>query len=73
MQRDLDLFGVYIPPLLVCLLAAWLLTWLLSRLLIRTGFYRLVWHRPLFDVGLYTIVLGGTVLALAVVRGALGA
>ncbi len=73
MQREFDAFGVYIPPLLVCLVSAWLLTWLLSRVLIRIGFYRLVWHRPLFDVALYTLVLGSALLAFAAVRGAFGA
>ncbi len=72
MQRELDLFGVYIPPLLVCAVAAWLLGALLSRLLIRVGFYRFVWHRPLFDVAMYTIVLGGTLLAFAAMRSAFG-
>ena len=31
----------------------------LKRLLHRAGFYRLVWHRPLFDFALFVIVLGG--------------
>lgn len=73
MQRELDVFGVYIPPLLVCAIVAFLLAALLSQLLIRVGFYRLVWHRPLFDVAMYTIVLGGTLLAFAAARGAFGA
>lgn len=73
MQRDLNIFGVYLPPLLACLMIAWLLTWLLSRFLIRVDFYQFVWQRPLFDLGLYTVILGGTLLAFAAARGALGA
>lgn len=73
MQREIDVFGIYIPPLLVCLVIAWLLTWLLSRLLIGLGFYRLVWHRPLFDVALYAIILGSTLVAFAAARSAFGA
>ncbi|UIY44850.1 DUF1656 domain-containing protein [Methylobacterium radiotolerans] len=33
----------------------------LRRLLAATGFYRLVWHRPLFDLALYVVLLGGVV------------
>ena len=34
----------------------------LRRLLAATGFYRLVWHRPLFDLALYVVLLGGVVI-----------
>ncbi len=33
----------------------------LRRLLAATGFYRLVWHRPLFDLALFVVLLGGVV------------
>jgi hypothetical protein len=28
----------------------------------RTGFYRLVWHRSIFDLGIYVLLLGLVVL-----------
>lgn len=58
-----DLFGFYVPPLFFWLAVAavpfLLLRWLLARLRL----YRLVWHRALFDLSLYVIVLGGMVMA----------
>ena len=35
---------------------------LLRRLLERTGAYRYVWHRALFDLALYVVLLGAVVL-----------
>jgi hypothetical protein len=65
MRGEFDLFGVYLPLLLPAGLLAWGLTNLLIRVLNRTGFYRFVWHRPLANVALYVLVLGGTVFGLA--------
>jgi Protein of unknown function (DUF1656) len=60
---EIDLYGVFVPPLLIWLAAALPLTAVLRRLLRWLGFYRLVWHRPLFDFALLIIVLGGVVAA----------
>jgi hypothetical protein len=30
--------------------------------LARTGFYRFVWHRSIFDLGIYVLVLGLVVI-----------
>jgi hypothetical protein len=57
----MDVYGVFVPSLLVWLTAALLLTAALRQLLRWTGFYRLVWHRPLFDLALLVIVLGAVV------------
>jgi hypothetical protein len=57
--RELGFYGLLIPPLLVWMLAALALTAVLRRVLARLHFYRLVWHRPLFDTALLVIVLGG--------------
>jgi hypothetical protein len=65
MRGEIDLFGVYVPPLLFIAVFAWLLLVVLSRLLNRIGAYRIVWHRPLFNVALYVIVLAGCVFGLA--------
>ncbi|SEQ43360.1 Protein of unknown function [Faunimonas pinastri] len=62
MIAELDIYGVFIPPLLLFALIAYFLTvpvrWGLSRI----GFYRLVWHRPLFDLAMFVILLGIVVL-----------
>ncbi len=66
-RSELDLFGVYVPGLLCCGIAALLVNGLLRRGLAQTGFYRLVWHRALFDVALYVVVLGSVVWLTAAV------
>jgi hypothetical protein len=55
---ELDVYGVFVPSLLVWLTAALLLTAGLRQLLRWSGFYRLVWHQPLFDLALLVIMLG---------------
>jgi hypothetical protein len=59
----LDLFGFYLPSLMLWAVVACLPCILLSWGLRRLGFYRFVWHRALFDMALYVIILGGLVLA----------
>ena len=61
MIGEIDVYGVFIPPLLLWVGAALPLTAVLRRLLRMAGFYRLVWHRPLFDFALLVIVLGAVV------------
>jgi hypothetical protein len=63
MIGELDLYGVFVPPLLVWTGVALPLTSILRRLLRWIGFYRFVWHRPLFDFALLVIVLGAVVAA----------
>ncbi len=64
MTGEFDLYGVFVPSLAAWMLLAFLLLLPLRRLLARTGLYRLVWHRPLFDLALYVVLLGA-VVALA--------
>lgn len=64
MNGHLDLYGVYVPTLLLLLLVAYAVKSLLRALLARLGFYRLVWHPPLFNLALYVLVLG-TLFTLA--------
>jgi len=58
MTGHLDIYGVYVPMLLALLLVAYLLKNLLAALLQRLGFYRWVWHPPLFNLALYIMLLG---------------
>ncbi len=57
MRSELDLFGIFVPGLLFCMLAAFVLNAVLRRGLAWAGFYRLVWHRPLFDLSTYVVLL----------------
>ena len=68
MTHEIDLYGVFVPELLVYGLVAYAVSLLVRRLFGRIGLYRLVWHRALFDAALYVILLGGTA---ALARGLL--
>ncbi|WP_206239884.1 DUF1656 domain-containing protein [Novosphingobium terrae] len=61
--HDVLIGGVILSPIVAQLLIALLLTGLLSILLMRLGFYRLVWHRPLVELCIFCILLG-TIVAL---------
>ncbi|XQU76336.1 DUF1656 domain-containing protein [Cupriavidus sp. H18C2] len=61
MPGEISLYGVFIPSLLVWMLVAFVITSGARAVLSRVGFYRLVWHRSLFNLALYAIVLGGVV------------
>jgi hypothetical protein len=62
MTSDLDIYGVFVPALFAWLLIALGISLPLRRVLTWSGFYRFVWHRPLFDVALYVVLLGIVVL-----------
>jgi hypothetical protein len=57
MIGEFDIYGVFVPALLVWALVALSLTGVLRTVLARVGFYRLVWHRPLVDLSLLVIIL----------------
>ena len=58
MIGELDISGVFLPTLLVMMLASYLLFLGIHAVLNRVHFYRLVWHRALFNVALYAVLLG---------------
>jgi hypothetical protein len=58
MSAEISLHGLYVPTLLLLALAALAGTRVLGKLLLRLGFYRLVWHPALFDFALFGILLG---------------
>ncbi|WP_407522155.1 DUF1656 domain-containing protein [Methylobacterium oryzisoli] len=64
---DIDLYGVFVPALLVYAVLAFGVSLVLRRLLARAGLYRFIWHRPLFDLALTVVCLG----AIAAVAGRL--
>jgi hypothetical protein len=41
---------------------AYLINLVIRTVLARTGFYRFVWHRSIFDLGIYVLVLGLVVI-----------
>jgi len=57
--HTVEFLGFYLPPLLLWASAALILFAVLRRLLEWLGFYRFVWHRSLFNLALYVLLLGG--------------
>jgi hypothetical protein len=54
---EIDLFGVYIAPIVPMMLAAWVLMAPLRWAANRTGLLRYVWHPALFSFSVYLIIL----------------
>ena len=61
MISEVDVYGMLVTPMLLWVGAALLVAALVRHALGRLGAYRFVWHRPLFDLALLVIVLGGVV------------
>lgn len=64
MIREVDLFGVYLPPLLLygaVALAVWLI---LRTALERAGAYDHVWRPAVFNLSLYVMLFAATVAIL---------
>jgi protein AaeX len=61
---EINLFGVYVAPISVMLVAAWLVTIALRRVAARFGLLHYVWHPALFVFAIYTIVLSLIVLGV---------
>jgi hypothetical protein len=66
---EIDVFGVYVAPISLMLVGAWLITIALRRLANRFGLLRYVWHPALFTFAIYVVVLSSWVLIVA--RGGL--
>jgi hypothetical protein len=66
MTGEIDLYGVFVSPLVIWVAIALPLTALLRRLLARAGLYRFVWHRPLFDLALLVMMVYGVVFVSGV-------
>ena len=62
---DINLFGVYVAPMSVMMVAAWVVTISLRRFAARFGLLRHVWHPSLFVFAVYMILLSSIVLVIA--------
>jgi hypothetical protein len=56
-MKEVDFFGIFLSPFLAWALMAFAVLWVIRFVLLRLGFYRYVWHRSLFDISLYFVVL----------------
>jgi protein AaeX len=64
MIGEFDVYGVYFPAFAAI---AFVLQLVLKRLLDACGVYRFVWHRALFDLAIYVILLGVVTAAAATI------
>jgi hypothetical protein len=61
---EVNLFGVYVAPISVMMIVAWLATISLRRVLVRFDLMRYVWHPALFVFAVYMILLSSIVLLI---------
>jgi protein AaeX len=62
---EIDLLGVYVAPISLLMIAAWIVTAGLRRAAARFGLFRYVWHPALFVFDIYIVVLSSMVLLIA--------
>jgi protein AaeX len=62
---EVNLFGVYVAPISLIMVAAWFVTIWLRWGAARFGLLRYVWHPALFVYAVYMIVLSSMVLLAA--------
>jgi len=55
----IDIYGIFVPAILVLALSAWVSLILLHKGLARVGFYRAVAHPALADLALFILILAG--------------
>ncbi len=63
--NEIDLFGVYVAPISLMMVAAWFMMVGLRRLADHFGLLQHVWHPALFMFSIYTIVLSFIIIGFA--------
>ena len=62
---EIDIFGVYVAPISLMMVAAWVILVVLRRIADRFGLLQHVWHPALFVFAVYMIILSSIVLIVA--------
>ena len=62
---EINMFGVYVAPISLMMVATWLVTIVLRVAAGRFGLLRYVWHPALFSFAVYIIILSSWVLIAA--------
>ena len=62
---EINLFGVYVAPFSLMMVAAWLVLTALRRVADHFGLLRHVWHPALLVFAFYMIILSSIVLIVA--------
>ena len=65
---EIDIFGVYVAPIVPMMIAALLISLALRWLAVLAGLVRWVWHPALFEFSVYLIVLTAIVLAVGTLK-----
>ena len=63
--NEINLFGLYVAPIVVILAVAWIVYLLVRRVADRFGLTQLVWHPALFGLALYVIIVSSIVVMIA--------
>ena len=59
---ELDLFGVYVAPISLLIVVAWVVMIGLRQLAVRVGLLRWVWHPALLVFAVFVIILSSLTL-----------
>jgi hypothetical protein len=62
---EVNIYGVYVAPISVMMVAAWIVLIALRRTADHFGLLRYVWHPAVFVAAIYMIVLSSIVLVAA--------
>ena len=62
---EIDLFGVYVAPISVIMMVAWIITIGLRRIAVRFDLLSQVWHPAAFEFAVFIIVLSSITLFIA--------
>jgi Na+-transporting NADH:ubiquinone oxidoreductase subunit NqrB len=71
--NEIDLLGVYVSPVAVMLVAAWVLLLGVRRVLDVTGLMRHLWHPALAGLAIYVMILSAIAAGAAAWSGGNGA
>lgn len=58
MIGEFDFYGVFLPELLVWMALTYCIQFVCNKIFARIGLYRYVWHRSVFDLAFYIVLLG---------------
>ncbi|MBB4349380.1 DUF1656 domain-containing protein [Aliirhizobium cellulosilyticum] len=66
MYQEVNVLGVYLAPIVLMMLLAWIITLPIHHVSNRFGLTRRVWHRGLFNLCIYISVLSITIVSFGV-------
>ncbi|MGI4764939.1 MAG: DUF1656 domain-containing protein [Janthinobacterium lividum] len=65
---EIDIFGVYVAPIVPLMLLALVATLGLRRVAVAVGLFRWIWHPALFEFSVYLILLTALVLTVGALK-----